>query len=974
MNGVSGSMFIRRAALLAVCFVASVAAPMCSAVAGPAGAGTGAAPGDRDQVDRALEWSDEVVRGELDNGLTYIVKPHAAAGESVRMMLLLKAGAFHEDDSQRGAGHFIQRMSLAGSEHFPRGAARAFFDEQGVVFNEWRNTFIAFDHAVYTFELPAPSEAAVDRGLLFLSDVLGRLDLSDREIEQQRGVVLEKLRAMLGPRQRIRDRLLPRLAPGSLLGERFPLGEPENIREITPEAIRRYYQRWYTPRGAVLIVVGDVSTERTPARIREAFGDLEAGPPPKVIDSGVRPTEEVSALVATDPEVAGATIEIGRMSVAPGPMRTEADFRRELAGDLAERALQRRLERMTERGESAFVKSTTFSGEIFRGRWYALLQVTGERGAWRELLDQVGTELLRLTRHGFTARDIGDAGRALLAEARRNARVAPGLEAEEIAWSIARAALFDHVYLSASDRLELMRAAIESTSAEEATDAMRQRLDPTRSVFVLITGEEASAPQEKALRTAAREMLKRDVAPPRDRLRPDTLMAKRPEPGVVEEVSLHPESGVLSAWLDNGVRVHHRRMERLAREAVVRITIAGGEIEETERTRGLSAAVADSLDHPATDRLTSTDIRDLLLGANLDISAEHRDDLIAIEFRGDVEDLEAGLQTAHLMLTSPRVEPAALRRWRTEQLQRIAERKTQPGMVLSEVIPDLMLRPGDTRMRPLQRADVEAVTVQRAQAWLERLIAEAPIEAAIVGDVDESRAMELASRYLGSLPQRRRISDAFPQELRAVMRAEPPFERRLEIDTLTPQAIVVVGCVGADERSEIESQSLDMAARVLESRLRRQLIEERGLVSVVGARHKPGRAYPGTGLLTCWAPVDPSEAERVANAMEEALAYFAATGPSAAEMDGARRQMRARAAQKLSDPAHWASALSEMTYRGRAPGRIAGAVETINEVDASDVRTAVARRYGPGTSVRIVIAPASTPAGHSAKSERQSIK
>ena len=106
---------------------------------------------------------------------------------------------------------------------------------------------------------------------------------------------------------------------------------------------------------------------------------------------------------------------------------------------------------------------------------------------------------------------------------------------------------------------------------------------------------------------------------------------------------------------------------------------------------------------------------------------------------------------------------------------------------------------------------MRAITRPAAQAWLKRLITEAPIEAAVVGDVDRETATRLVSTYLGALPARPRISDKTLADLRTIPR--PQGRSRLRVDrVLTPQAGVLGGFFGADLRDVRDTRLLSMAA------------------------------------------------------------------------------------------------------------------------------------------------------------------
>src|SRR5258707_11240910 len=88
---------------------------------------------------------------------------------------------------------------------------------------------------------------------------------------------------------------------------------------------------------------------------------------------------------------------------------------------------------------------------------------------------------------------------------------------------------------------------------------------------------------------------------------------------------------------------------------------------------------------------------------------------------------------------------------------------------------DAIYPAGEWRPKALTAEQVRALTRPAAQAWLKRLITDAPIEVAVVGDVDRETATRLVARYVGALPARPRIGDKTLSNLRTIARPQGPI-------------------------------------------------------------------------------------------------------------------------------------------------------------------------------------------------------
>src|SRR5262249_48308142 len=192
--------------------------------------------------------------------------------------------------------------------------------------------------------------------------------------------------------------------------------------------------------------------------------------------------------------------------------------------------------------------------------------------------------------------------------------------------------------------------------------------------------------------------------------------------------------------------------------------------------------------------------------------------------------LEKGLQLAYLLLTDPAVEPAALEQWKDAEIERIANRKSQPMQVLAVTSAEAIYPKDEPRPKPLTAEQNRAITPDAAQAWPRPTVTASPIEVAVVGDVDRETATRLVARYVGALPARPRISDKTLAGLRTVSRPGAAIQVAEAIESRTPQAAVFAGFFGADLRDLRDTRLLNVAARILTTRMTKTIREEKQLV------------------------------------------------------------------------------------------------------------------------------------------------
>jgi zinc protease len=551
---------------------------------------------------------------------------------------------------------------------------------------------------------------------------------------------------------------------------------------------------------------------------------------------------------------------------------------------------------------------------------------------------------------------VQDAREAFIAFAEEQAQRADTRHARDVLRDLNSSVTRHEPMTSAAQSLDVMHRLLPGITAREVGDAFAAAFDPARAIYVAELPASDGVPAEGELLALGQAAV--NVAPDRvaDAARPTSLLASAPAGGAVVESLADPASGVTSMWLDNGVRVHHRFMDQRKNEVSVAITLAGGQIQETAASRGLTEAALRAWDRPASRALSSTDIRDLMLGAKARVRGGMGGDTVSLTVSGAPSDLERGLQLAYLLLTEPRIEPAALEQWKDAEVQRIAGRKTQPMEVLGlATVTAFYAR--DARPWPLTAEQVRAIDLPAAQAWLDRLLASAPIEVAVVGDVDRETATRLVARYLGSLPARPRIGAKTLADLRGIARPDGPIRVEEAIEARTPQAGVLAGFFGANLGDLRDTRLLNLAARVLTTRMTRTIREDRQLVYSIGASSQPAVEYPGFGLFASGAPTDPGKAPVLVAAIEEMYDAFAKDGPSADELVVAKKQMANLVDELMKSPDFWLGRLATLDYRGITIPELLDANAAYQRFTANEVRDAFARYDRPETRFRFVITP-----------------
>ncbi|MCO6436303.1 MAG: insulinase family protein [Phycisphaerae bacterium] len=897
--------------------------------------------------------------GKLDNGVTWIYRQHDNPPGKMAAIIHMRTGSLNETEEQRGLAHFMEHMCFNGSENFPPGELIPYFESIGMQFGADLNAFTSFDQTAYMLFLPDTKKEEIDKALMVLSDFAFRVSLLPEEIDKERGVILEESRTGKNARQRMRDELWPELFEGSRFAQRLPIGLDEVIASAPRKEFVDYYRTWYRPENLTVIMVGDAPKENVIPYIEKWFGTYK----PEVTaqnaeKAGFKPFTHQRAMVVTDREYERADFEMVNLQNGRPPTTTEAQWRTDLVDRIASWILSRRMEERVKKGEASYNRGSATIFDFFNEALYADASAEGEPDQWNKILDETVTEVNRALEHGFTENELNLARKELLSRAERSAETESTMDARGFLFGI-MSAVNDRVpYMSAAQELDLYRKYLDDISLSEVEQAFRKYYTPDTMSYVLYLPEKegVDVPDTKTILASAKSAWAKKVDAYKEDAAPTTILAELPEPGKVVEKSFHDGLAVTSAYLSNGVRVHHRFMDYKKDSVWVTVSLAGGLIEETAGNNGVTDASLLAINEPATHRLTSSNVRDLMTGRKVRVSGGNENDSVVVEISGSPKDLEHGLQLAHALLTDAKIEQAAFDTWKSQTLERIDRRERQPFFKAIEAMSDIVSG-DDPRRFFVHKEDVEARTRDEAQAWFDRLAAKAPIEIAVVGDIKLEDAMPLIERYFGSLAKRPRTADNL-DSLRKFNRASGPWQKHEEVDIAAPQAVAITGFLSCDGREVPERRAMEIAQQILSSRLIKRIREDLSLVYSIRASNAPSWIYRNSGRFMAGSQCDPANTGKLTDEVRAMFADFAEKGPTDEELSNAKKQIANDLDTSMREPGYWLAVLQHLDLHDRNLDDEAAEQTAYDGIPAERVREVFAFYNKPERMFNVTVVPA----------------
>ncbi|NOQ34555.1 MAG: insulinase family protein [Methylococcaceae bacterium] len=205
----------------------------------------------------------------LDNGLKILIKEDHRSPVVVTQVWY-KVGSSYEPNGITGISHMLEHMMFKGTEKYPAGEFSKIIAENGG--NE--NAFTGRDYTAYFQTL---EKSRLEVSFKLEADRMRNLKLLSEELVKELEVVTEERRMRTDdkPRSKTYEHFMAMTFANSPYKNPV-IGWPDDIAAYKVDDLNQWYQRWYAPNNATLVVVGDIEPKAVFALAEKYFADLKA--------------------------------------------------------------------------------------------------------------------------------------------------------------------------------------------------------------------------------------------------------------------------------------------------------------------------------------------------------------------------------------------------------------------------------------------------------------------------------------------------------------------------------------------------------------------------------------------------------------------------------------------------------------------------------------------------------------------------
>ena len=885
-----------------------------------------------------LKPEGKAVYGTLENGLRYVIFPNKVPMPGrASMRLYMNAGSLMEEDDQQGLAHFLEHMAFEGSSHVPNGELQKILQRHGFAFGADINAHTFTGDTVYELAAPKSDADSLDTTLFLLREVAENLTLAPGDVDHERGVILSELRTRDTPAVRLALKLRQVEAPGLLAADRLDIGgSPAIIGAATAADLRRFYDAWYRPELATLVVVGDFDVDAMEAKVRTEFGGWQAraSAPAEPEWGQYKPAGE-RTLDFTDP---GLTEGMMVTWVGPGDPRPDTTARE--TDNWEDRFLvyffNKRVESRLLTPDTALLSASLGVSSDIHGIHELRLEIKPRPGQAKAAFEEAVGMLQSLRVNGLTQGEI-DQFRTIIPTLQHQTTVQWQTESTASRTeSFIRAFRGDAVNKDpAGGAATLETAQPHLMSPTEMAARTKSWFDADGPVFVRVTPG-ATDFDAAAMKADYDRLATQTAAAYTDTERkpwPYPVGSRDPIQPVTQ--STDADFGYTHYVWPNGVVLNFKHTSFTAAQILINIDFPGG-----QTLFGPHPAVPPSLAQDILVRdgglgkITYPDLQKTLQHFYWSVNYSLQPSATLLHGEARLGALPIELQVLQAYATDPALSTAAFDRLRAIAPELMTTMASTPHGAYTKAISHIFYN-DDPRFDFSALSHMDTADLAAVQTMIRQSLGTGPITINMVGDIPEANAVKAVGMTFAALPARdaQAPAQAVPVDLTI-----HDHDITLHHEGPANQSLDVLRWVTPDCHDIRTVRELDVMAAIIRNRLFDTLREKDGADYSPGASEDCSYIYKGMGSFSILSTVKAGDDAVFRKATKVILDDLRDHPPSADEMTRATQPILAALDNEANSNTYW---LSLMTNLDTLPGYRENALHKradYQSITAEDIR------------------------------------
>ena len=869
--------------------------------------------------------ADKAVRvGQLENGMKYYIRHNDKQKNLADFYISHDVGAIQEDDDQQGLAHFLEHMAFNGTKNLPGKMLIEYLETVGVKVGTNLNAGTSWDYTQYLLkDVPTIRPGIIDSALLILHDWSHFIALQPKEIDAERGVIMEELRMRDGASWRGTIQLLKALGKGTRYEHRNLIGHLDGLKSFDHSSLENFYKKWYRPEYQAVVVVGDINVDEIEAKLKKLMADIPASPadaPQKEVIV-VPDNKEPIISIFEDPEMteSGASLFIKRQALPKQLNNTVVAEQLALIDALADEMANARFREIAMKPNAPFTGARFMNGGIGICPTLACagFDVNTQDGKILTGIEAAYIELERIRRHGFTEGELERAKQSVmkmqeLAYNNRNDRKNGQYVQRYLNAFRKNAAMPD-----AETEWKLDSTIIVNIQLPMINQVMKQYITDHNQVLIVQAPKREGLvnPTEAQCLEVLAKVKAATIAPYADNTVKEPLISpdKKLKGSKVKKESKNEAYGTTEWTLKNGMKVVIKPTKFKADEVQVAMVAHFGQSSLSDELYWPSSFLPTFMGRMGISKFSATDLRKQLSGKNASVYVSPDDYKTQVVGNGSPKDIETIFQLIYLTFTDPRFSKDDYDVAMNQLRPYVENLQTNPDYI-SAVEREKTLYGNHFRRQQVTPALLDKVKFELFEPAYKALYSNAAnFTTYIVGNVDVEVLKPLVEKYLGSLPVSKKLNKKVDDGVRTVKgEVVNDFKAKMQ----QPKVGVTRIYTGDIDYTLKNRVAMNVLSHVLRSRYTVSIREEKGGTYSVGVGGRVMADYKPWYQLIVLFDTNEQMADELSQIVIDEIKKIAQDGPNKEDVEKTRKYLLKEYENQIQMNGNWISWLVERDTHG----------------------------------------------------------
>ena len=775
-------------------------------------------------------------KGKLANGLTYYIYNDGSATGEAQYYLYQNVGAILENDEEMGLAHVLEHLAFNTTDHFPNGVMN-FLRSNNL--NDFE-AFTGVDDTRYAVHNVPTNDAKLNENMLWvLRDWCHGVKMTPKDIEKERGIILEEWRHRSGVDRRLTDAIAPVVYNHAGYATHNVIGSQKILETFQQKQVKQFYDKWYRPNMQFIAVIGDVDVDQMEKNIQTVFKTLPAKQAPAVSPQTRQIPDNTTPLYMRfiDPENKSASFGLYQRYEVKGNAPEEDRVRQFIFTKFFNTLAPKRFVMLKNADKESYIAAEVSLSPLVRNYYQMAWDMVPYQGNEQKALQQMLAVRDNLRDQGFTAAEF-NAEKEKMYNGMKDVLEAKGLGTPDNALMLFRQNfLYDIPIQDFRGQINRNLETLVELEVEDMNAWMKSLLNDNNLAFVTYSKSQSEMNiTENDLMAALKEKSSFSDMAHADGMEPISQLIDFPLTGgkIVSEKQLKTLQA--KEWtLSNGAKVLYRYVPELSGQFLFAGSAEGGKSIVPAQELANYNAMRSLLMQSGVYNYNRNQLAQWLQGKNINLSLSLEDYSDGIGGNAPVDKADDFFSYLYLILSRQNFSKSAFDKYIQRNLYVYENRATTSMAAVQDSIQQL-LYPVST-MNPRQdEAFFKSVQFDKLQEQFQEHLGDASrFTYCLIGDIPEAKAKELILRYIGSLKGEGKPVKTAVQPM-DFSSSTPVIKRTFETETEGGMAEIEISFANKQKLSDREQAALEVMRGLLERRYFDVLREKEHLTYTVGVQ------------------------------------------------------------------------------------------------------------------------------------------